>query len=82
MDGISWKAKRKFVKCIGGLLAEEDPRLATVEYHKHERRGGVDEVAIVRMVDGSLTRVDITSLNYLGILHAILIAMDGDGGRV
>ena len=60
---------RTFSRCV----AEMCPGIVNLEYHLHDNG---DEVVIIRCVDGSTRRVDVTGLDLQQSVEAILAVLN------
>lgn len=60
---------RTFSRCV----AEMCPEVVRLEYHAHDNG---DEVVIIRCVDGSTRRVDVTGLDLQQSVEAILAELN------
>ena len=60
---------RTFSRCV----AEMFPGIVRLEYHLHDNG---DEVVIIRCVDGSTRRVDVTGLDLQQSVEAILAVLN------
>lgn len=60
---------RTFSRCV----AEMCPGIVRLEYHLHDNG---DEVVIIRCVDGSTRRVDVTGLDLQQSVEAILAVLN------
>ena len=66
--------KKAFISCkFSRCVAEMCPGIVRLEYHLHDNG---DEVVIIRCVDGSTRRVDVTGLDLQQSVEAILVVLN------
>lgn len=76
MNQTRFDVKRNFLsRTFSRCLAEMCPGVVRLEYHAHDNG---DEVAIIRCVDGSTRRVDVTGLNLQQSVEIILETLNGE----
>lgn len=76
MSYEAYAAKKDFVsKTLSRCVAAMYPRVACLEYHLHD---GVDEVIIIRCVNGYTKRIDVTGLDLRQTTDAVLAEFDGE----
>ena len=69
----TYEIKRRFVsKTLSRCVAEMCPGVRCLEYHVHD----TDEVAIIRLADGTTRRVDVTGLELQDCVQAILARLE------
>lgn len=76
MNQTRFDVKRNFLsRTFSRCLAEMCPGVVRLEYHAHDNG---DEVAIIRCIDGSTRRVDVTGLNLQQSVEIILETLNGE----
>lgn len=76
MNQTRFDVKRNFLSRIfSRCLAEMCPGVVRLEYHAHDNG---DEVAIIRCVDGSTRRVDVTGRDLQRSVEEILETLNGE----
>lgn len=76
MSRMTLDVKKNFLsRTFSRCLAEMCPGVVRLEYHAH---GNGDEVAIIRCIDGSTRRVDVTGLNLQQSVEIILETLNGE----
>ena len=76
MNQTRFDVKRSFLsRTFSRCLAEMCPGVVRLEYHAHDNG---DEVAIIRCVDGSTRRVDVTGRDLQRSVEAILETLNGE----
>ncbi len=76
MNQTRFDVKRNFLsRTFSRCLAEMCPGVVRLEYHAHDNG---DEVAIIRCVDGSTRRVDVTGRDLQRSVEAILETLNGE----
>ena len=76
MNQTRFDVKRNFLsRTFSRCLAEMCPGVVRLEYHAHDNG---DEVVIIRCVDGSTRRVDVTGRDLQRPVEAILETLNGE----
>ena len=76
MNQTRFDVKRNFLsRTFSRCLAEMCPGVVRLEYHAHDHG---DEVVIIRCVDGSTRRVDVTGRDLQRSVEAILETLNGE----
>lgn len=76
MSRMTLDVKKNFLsRTFSRCLAEMCPGVVRLEYHAHDNG---DEVAIIRCIDGSTRRVDVTGLNLQQFVEIILETLNGE----
>ncbi len=76
MNQTRFDVKRNFLsRTFSRCLAEMCPGVVRLEYHAHDNG---DEVVIIRCVDGSTRRVDVTGRDLQRSVEAILETLNGE----
>lgn len=76
MSQMTLDVKKNFLsRTFSRCLAEMCPGVVRLEYHAHDNG---DEVAIIRCVDGSTRRVDVTGRDLQRSVEAILETLNGE----
>lgn len=76
MSRMTLDVKKNFLsRTFSRCLAEMCPGVVRLEYHAHDNG---DEVAIIRCIDGSTRRVDVTGLNLQQSVEIILETLNGE----
>lgn len=76
MNQTRFDVKKNFLsRTFSRCLAEMCPGVVRLEYHAHDNG---DEVAIIRCIDGSTRRVDVTGLNLQQSVEIILETLNGE----
>lgn len=76
MNQTRFDVKRNFLsRTFSRCLAEMCPGVVRLEYHLHDDG---DEVVIIRCVDGSTRRVDVTGRDLQRSVEAILETLNGE----
>lgn len=76
MNQTRFDIKKNFLsRTFSRCLAEMCPGVVRLEYHLHDNG---DEVAIIRCVDGSTRRVDVTGRDLQRSVEAILETLNGE----
>lgn len=76
MNQTRFDVKRNFLsRTFSRCLVEMCPGVVRLEYHAHDNG---DEVAIIRCVDGSTRRVDVTGRDLQRSVEAILETLNGE----
>lgn len=76
MNQTRFDVKRNFLsRTFSRCLAEMCPGVVRLEYHLHDNG---DEVVIIRCVDGSTRRVDVTGRDLQRSVEAILETLNGE----
>ena len=76
MNQTRFDVKRNFLsRTFSRCLAEMCPGVVRLEYHAHDNG---DEGAIIRCVDGSTRRVDVTGRDLQRSVEAILETLNGE----
>ena len=74
MNQITLNVKKNFLsRTFSRYVAEMCPGIVRLEYHLHDNG---DEVVIIRCVDGSTRRVDVTGLDLQQSVEAILAVLN------
>lgn len=74
MNQITLNVKKSFLsRTFSRYVAEMCPGIVKLEYHFHDNS---DEVVIIRCVDGSTRRVDVTGLDLQQSVETILAVLN------
>ena len=79
MNQITLNVKKNFLsRTFSRCVAEMCPGIVKLEYHLHDNS---DEVVIIRCVDGSTRRVDVTGLDLQQSVETILAVLNREPMR-